>query len=243
MKYSDIIMPCSTRNEKIEEFQVEMIDSFVKNTPDECKLWMIENNSDSDSHSRFKDYVQSKKQNFVYMPFDFNLSKLYNEGAKLCNNEYVMYANSDLIFQSDWYYNLLNWFDTVNNLFVVSPFTKAFDWEPPLYDVYRTDVTYKKIFINRVHIPAWFYCLKRSSNYKWDENIKAHYQDKDFDLYLNYIKQKDPSITNGIVYNSRVDHFGGRTHMHANQDYYSNDGLHEIILKWGSNWTDIYKNE
>ena len=77
MKYSDIIMPCSTRNEKIEEFQVEMIDSFVKNTPDECKLWMIENNSDSDSHSRFKDYVQSKKQNFVYMPFDFNLSKLY----------------------------------------------------------------------------------------------------------------------------------------------------------------------
>ena len=71
-------MPCSTRNEKIEEFQVEMIDSFVKNTPDECKLWMIENNSDSDSHSRFKDYVQSKKQNFVYMPFDFNLSKLYN---------------------------------------------------------------------------------------------------------------------------------------------------------------------
>ncbi len=42
MKYSDIIMPCSTRNEKIEEFQVEMIDSFVNNTPDECKLWMIE---------------------------------------------------------------------------------------------------------------------------------------------------------------------------------------------------------
>jgi len=35
MKYSDIIMPCSTRNEKIEEFQIQMIDSFVKNTPND----------------------------------------------------------------------------------------------------------------------------------------------------------------------------------------------------------------
>jgi hypothetical protein len=243
MKYSDIIMPCSTRNEKIEEFQVEMIDSFVKNTTDECKLWIIENNSDSDSYSRFKDYVQSKKQNFVYMPFDFNLSKLYNEGAKLCNNEYIMYANSDLIFQPDWYYNLIDWFDTINNLFVVSPFTKAFGWTPPLFSTYRIDVTPKKIFIDTVNIPGWFYCLKRSSNYKWNENIKAHYQDDDFALNLNNMKQNDPSITSGIVYNSRVDHFGGRTHMHANQDYYSNDGLNEIISKWGSSWKDVYKNE
>ena len=160
MKTSDIIVLCSTKNEKIEEFQVEMIDSFVKNTPDECKLWMIENNSDSDSHSRFKDYVQSKKQNFVYMPFDFNLSKLYNEGAKLCNNEYIMYANSDLIFQPDWYYNLIDWFDTINNLFVVSPFTKAFGWTPPLFSTYRIDVTPKKIFIDTIHIPVGFIVLR-----------------------------------------------------------------------------------
>jgi hypothetical protein len=31
--------------------------------------------------------------------------------------------------------------------------------------------------------------------------------------------------------------------MHANQDYYSNDGLNEIISKWGSSWKDVYKNE
>ena len=41
-KLSDIVVLCSTRNEKVEEFQIQMIDSFVQNTPEECKLLIVE---------------------------------------------------------------------------------------------------------------------------------------------------------------------------------------------------------
>jgi hypothetical protein len=34
IKQSDIIILCSTRNEKVLDFQVQMIDSFVENTPE-----------------------------------------------------------------------------------------------------------------------------------------------------------------------------------------------------------------
>ena len=91
---SDIVVLCSTRNEKVEEFQIQMIDSFVQNTPEECKLLIVENNSDEVNHRRWKDYVKTKGQNFIYSNTEYNMSKLYNEGTKLTNNEYIMYANS-----------------------------------------------------------------------------------------------------------------------------------------------------
>ena len=75
MKFSDIIILSSTRNEKIEEFQIQMMDSFVKNTPEECKLFIIENNSEEANHSRWKDYVRSKKQNFIYSKTEYNINK------------------------------------------------------------------------------------------------------------------------------------------------------------------------
>ncbi len=67
MKKSDIIILCSTRNEKIEEFQIQMMDSFIENTPEECKLCIIENNSQEETYKRWKNYVQSKNKNFSFL--------------------------------------------------------------------------------------------------------------------------------------------------------------------------------
>jgi hypothetical protein len=156
MKKSDIIVLCSTRNDKIEEFQIQMIDSFVKNTPEECKLCIIENNSTEETHKRWKDYVKSKNQNFVFSKTEYNMNKLYNEGTSLTNNEYVMYANSDILFYADWYYNLLNWFDNIDNLFVISPFTKAFDWDINAAGVYRNDTSLKNIFFDTIVQSTFF---------------------------------------------------------------------------------------
>ena len=169
-------MLCSTRNKKVEEFQIQMIDSFVQNTPEECKLLIVENNSNESSHNIWKDYVKSKGQNFIFSKTEYNMSKLY--------------------------YNLLNWFDVINDLFVISPFTKTYDWENFDSGVYRKDVTLKNHFHDTTHIPGWFYCFKRSSNYKWDERFKAHYQDNDFVLTVEKMRNKNVNIKSGIAYDS-----------------------------------------
>ena len=65
-KKSDIITLCSTQNKNVLDFQIEMIDSFVENTPDECKILFIENSSEEKDHKIWKDYVLSKGQNFIF---------------------------------------------------------------------------------------------------------------------------------------------------------------------------------
>lgn len=233
MKFSDIIILSSTRNEKIEEFQIQMMDSFVKNTPEECKLFIIENNSEEANHSRWKDYVRSKKQNFIYSKTEFNINKLYNEGTLLTKNEYIMYANNDLLFYPDWYYNLLDWFDNITNLFVISPFTKTYDWEDISWGVYRKDVSLQKFFCDTIHMPGWFYCLKRKNNYKWDEDFRAHYQDNDFVHTLEKMRNDNIHLKSGIAYDSRVDHMGGRTWKFTQADYFYSDGKEKMMKKWG----------
>ena len=232
-KFSDIIVLCSTRNKKVEEFQIQMIDSFVQNTPEECKLLIVENNSNESLHNIWKNYVKSKGQNFIFSKTEYNMSKLYNEGTNLTYNEYVMYSNSDLLFYPEWYYNLLNWFDVINDLFVISPFTKTYDWEDLDSGVYRKDVTLKNHFHDTPYMPGWFYCLKRSSNYIWDERFRAHYQDNDFVLTVENMRSKNVNIKSGIAYNSRVDHIGGRTYKNVEQDYFNLEGKVAMIEKWG----------
>lgn len=235
MKKSDVIILCSTKNKNIEEFQIQMIDSFTENTPEDCKLLIIENNSEQTSHKRFKDYVLSKKQNFIFSKTEFNLSKLYNEGYNITNNEFVMYGNSDLIFYKDWYFNLLNWFDKINNLYVISPFTKIYNEDWNLSGAYRKNLTLKDEFFETSCIPGWFYCFKRNNSYIWDERIKAHFQDNDFINYLVNLQKKDPTIKSGIAYNSRVDHLIGMTYKNFQQDYFYLEGKEIMRQKWGEN--------
>lgn len=238
MKKSDLIILCSTKNKKIEEFQVQMLDSFIETTPEECKLLIIENNSEENSHKTWKNYVFSKKQNFIYSKIDFNLSKLYNEGYKITNNEYLMYANSDIIFYENWYYNLLNWFDKINNLYVISPLTKINNLDLNFIETFRKnlilkDLTLKEEFSETIWIPGWFYCFKRNNSYVWDERIKAHFQDNDFINYLFNLQKLNPLIKSGIACNSRVDHLNGMTYKYYQQDYLYNEGKKIMEEKWG----------
>lgn len=232
-KFSDIVVLCSTKNKNIEEFQIQMIDSFIENTPEECKLLILENNSDCYNTKNWKDYVISKKQNFHYSDCDFNMNKLYNEGTKLTNKEFIMYANSDLIYFKDWYYNLLNWFDKINNLFVISPFTNALGRKTGYNSAYREDVQYRDEFIDSIYIPGWFFCMKRKNNFIWDENFKAHFQDNDFINIINKMRSEDKTIKTGFALNSRVDHLQGLTYKNSNVDYFHEEGRLNMIKKWG----------
>lgn len=239
MKTSDIIVLCSTKNERIEQFQIEMIDSFCENTPNEGKMLVIENNSTSEQHQRWKNYVESKNQKFIYLDGEFNMNRFYNIGTTITQNEYIMYCGSDIIFYENWYENLLSWYDKIPNLFTTTPFAKAFDWDnsPELNQdksVYRKNITYTDKFIDTIHIGGWFGCFPRKFNWIWDEKFKAHYQDADMVNTLRQMRNEDPSLITGIAYNSRVDHIVGGTAKNSNDvDYYTLQGREEMIKKWG----------
>jgi len=240
MKTADIIVLCSTRNERIEQFQIEMIDSFVLNTPNEGSMLVIENNSTYESHKRWKDYVEVKNQKFVYLDGEFNMNRFYNIGTTMTNNEYVMYCSSDIVFHSQWYENLLSWYDKIDNLFVTTPFAKAFETDnsPELLtekSVYRKNLNYVEKFVDTVHIGGWFGCFPRKFNWIWDENFKAHYQDADMVRTFIEMRNHDLSLITGIAYNSRVDHIVGGTAKNTHDvDYYTLDGREQMIKKWGA---------
>jgi len=150
MKTANIIILCSTKNEKIEQFQIEMIDSFVRNTPEEGSMLVMENNSTYESHKRWKNYVESKNQQFIYVNGEFNMNRFYNIGISITQKEYIMCCSSDLIFYPEWYQNLLSWYDKIDNLFVTTPFAKVInneDWPEIQNDcsVYRKNLDYERL--------------------------------------------------------------------------------------------------
>ena len=239
MKTSDIIVLCSTKNERIEQFQIEMIDSFVKNTPNEGNMLVIENNSTYDSHKRWKDYVESKKQKFVYLDGEFNMNRFYNIGTSMTHNEYIMYCSSDIVFHEKWHENLLSWYDKIDNLFVTTPFAKAFDWDnsPEVLcetSVYRKKLDYIDKFVDSIHLGGWFGCFPRKFNWVWDEKFKAHYQDADMVNTIREIRNDNATLITGVAYNSRIDHMvGGTAKNSETSDYYTLQGREEMIKKWG----------
>lgn len=235
MKKADIVMTSSVKNRAVHDMQMRMLDSFLANTPKECRLLIVENNSSPDLHVPFRDAVQNSGNSWLYYAGDFQLNKIYNWGADKTHNEIVLYANSDLIFHPQWYENLTGWFDRIPNIFCIAPFTK---WhENAGIGAYRTDTTIEDRFLESVHMPGWIYCFERKTGFKWDERFTFHYCDNDFVLHCDELKHNNPEIHTGIAYNSRVDHIGGGTHSLSPFECRTAEGRDKMLAKWGDTCT------
>lgn len=233
MKTSDLIVLSHTVNDKIFEFQQEMLKSFLKNTPSECKMFVLENNSTTEQHSKWRDLVLESNQTFYYCNEPFNMNYYYNIATKMTNNEYIFYCNSDLIFYENWYVNLLGWFDKIPNLFTISPFTKAFDWDLNPQGVYQIKTNLREEFFETESLPGWINCIPRKHNFIWDEQFVGHHQDCDFCYTVADMRKTNPLIKSGIAYNSRVDHMGGQTAKNCVTNY-GNDGYEKLKKKWSN---------
>src|SRR4051794_12025588 len=196
--------------------QRNLLSSFLATTPSRCRILFVENSSLPDQHAVWKRHVEESGQRFVFSGSGFAMNRLYNEGAALTSGEFVMYANSDLVFHEGWYENLLAWFDRIEGLLVASPFSRVPEGHRgPAAGAWRVDAELRDEFLDTAHIPGWFTCFRRSSEWIWDEAFEAHYQDNDFTRTLRTMRCEDPSIRSGIAYDSRVDHLIGGTHRHV----------------------------
>lgn len=172
MKRSDLIILSHTVNDNIFTFQQQMLESFLKNTPSECKMFVLENNSTPEQHNKWKELVLRSKQSFYYCDEPFNMNRYYNIATKITSEEYIFYCNSDLIFYENWYTNLLQWFDKIPNLFTISPFTKAFDWDSNPQGVYQRNTLLRDEFFETESLPGWINCIPRKYNFIWDEQFE-----------------------------------------------------------------------
>lgn len=231
MKSSDLIVLSHTVNENIFLFQQEMLTSFLKYTPPECKMFVLENNSTPEQHDKWKNLVIESGQTFFYCEEPFNMNRYYNIATKMTNQEYIFYCNSDLIFHDKWYINLLEWFDKIPNLFTISPFTRAFDWDVNPQGVYQKNTELRDEFFETESLPGWISCIPRKYNFIWDEQFVGHYQDGDFCYTVSDMKKRDSSIHSGIAFNSRVDHVGGATARNCT-DSFGYGGLKKLKEKW-----------
>ena len=231
MKYSDLIILSHTVNHNIFTFQKQMLESFLKNTPRECKMFVLENNSTPEQHNEWKELVLSSNQTFYYCNEPFNMNKYYNIATKMPTNEYIFHCNSDLIFHEYWHENLLEWFDKIPNLFTISPFTKAFEWDKNPQGVYQVDTHLRNEFFETESLPGWISCIPRKYNFIWDEQFIGHYQDGDFCYTVSDMKKSNPTIHSGIAFNSRVDHMGGATARNCTTSF-GYGGFKKLKEKW-----------
>ena len=143
------------------------------------------------------------------------------------------------MFHEKWHENLLSWYDKIDNLFVTTPFAKAFDWDnsPEVLcetSVYRKKLDYIDKFVDSIHLGGWFGCFPRKFNWVWDEKFKAHYQDADMVNTIREIRNDNATLITGVAYNSRIDHMvGGTAKNSETSDYYTLQGREEMIKKWG----------
>jgi GT2 family glycosyltransferase len=231
---AEIVVLCSTQNDAVEAIQRDLLASFLATTPDRCRILFLENSSTPEQHGRWKEHVETSGQRFAFSDSGFAMNRLYNEGTALTSAEFVMYANSDLIFYEDWYENLLSWFERLDNLFVAAPFSCVPEGhQGHARGPWRHDGEQRDEFLDTAHLPGWFTCFRRSSGWVWDEAFEAHYQDNDFARTLREMRRADGSLRSGVAYNSRVDHLIGGTHRNVSVDYKNAEGAEAMRQKWG----------
>lgn len=244
MTEMDLVVLTSTRNEYLFEIQRKMINSFVKNSPESCRMIILENNSVGVYKEKWKKYVLGQRGVYRYIDKPFNMNYFYNIGTAMSKTKLICYCNSDLIFHKGWYENLVKWFDIYSDLVCACPYTaceSVWQQEASADDVlYRYGRRPKNMFVFTYNLAGWFYCLKRKFVKEvmggWDENFVAHFQDNDLSEYL-----KRGQFQTGVSLDSRVDHLVGTTfkclEIGGNEQKRFVSGETYFKEKWGGNHT------
>ena len=200
MLFSAIILS-NTKSQSIFDMTLHCIESMMeaeKDNPDvEFEILLIESNKQiQNSFYQFPEYVK------VIIPTeDFNFHKFLNIGIKAASGDFVGLFNNDLIFQKNWFTEILK---------VKQKYPKVQSFCPVDYDSKFTP----QHFFNgenflfgfkvRRHIVGWCIIAEKSMFAKTgllDERFSFFYADDDYSLMLQKYGKKHV-----IVANSEVSH-------------------------------------
>ena len=213
----DVIMLANTRDTWFQQLTIQTIKS-LKNSEDNVNFNVVLIEDNIAVREQVSEY---EKQNIpvakhineadiiLYPDLDveFGYNKYMNLGLEFLahnsDNEYVVLANNDLLFQPGWWANIYKAMED-NNLLSACPIS-------PKSNRHRNlDPTSEEVMFGyeiRPHLPGWCIVQKRKQLYgiigKLDEDFSFWFCDND---YGNTLKQY--GIKHGLVLNSHVQHLG-----------------------------------
>jgi len=211
MLFSAIILS-NTKSQSIFDMTLHCIESMIQsekdNTNIEFEVLLIESNKQiQDSTYQFPAHVK------VIIPeADFNFHAFLNKGIKAATGDFVGLFNNDLIFQKDWFTEILK---------VKQQYPKVQSFCPVDYDSKFTP----KSFFNgkpylfgykvRRHIVGWCLIAEKSMFDKTgllDERFSFFYADDEYSLMLQKYGKKHV-----VVANSEVSHLESKVSKELEQ--------------------------
>ena len=128
----DIILP----NRNKEMYLEETVNSVIKQTYDDWKLFIIDDCSTDNSRKIIEKYSSNKKINIIYLKKNMGVAFSRNLGIRVSNSKYISFIDSDDLWSNNKLEDQINFMEQNNYLFTYT------DYTPFLYK--NKKIIYKK---------------------------------------------------------------------------------------------------
>lgn len=232
MILSTVILAMTT-SEELFDMTLCCINSLVDSEPDiSIEIIVVESNKNYySSEFQYPDFVK------VIIPDSkFNFHKFLNIGIIEATGDFVALCNNDLIFEHNWFTEILNVAKEEPKIMSFSPGTikKGID------NCVEFEIGYKV----RTHIMGWCIVVRRKLFDRiglLDETFDFYYADNDYAMCL-----KSNNISHAVVYNSNVLHLEKKSSekfkvKKIKIDYLKNYNIPEYVLNGDYAW--LLENE
>lgn len=198
----DVIMLTKTISEDLQKMTQKAIDTLHNSERDfEFNVILLESNKKSE-------YIFNNCK--VYTPDfkHFNYNRYMNYGLCLCENDYVVLANNDLVFYKNWFSEIYKHKDEAHSF---SPWNEYEDWHTKLKKIEKTEFNekgFKEGYRTSYEMTGWCFVVKKEifEWFKLDERVEFWYSDN---VYIDDLQKHN--FKHILVRDSKVDHLCSKT--------------------------------
>jgi len=211
----DVIILSNAKNFDLFKMTVETVYSLLESNSD-VTIFILEQNEKSEYRFR------NEKVKVFFINEKFNYNKFANIGARLGHSEYICIANNDLLFEPNWFREILK-----ANYPICSPRCPV-------------DIRQKNVVANEIgeevgrHLSGWCFVMKRTL---W-QDIDGFDEDFSFWCADNSLMEQllAIDIKPMLVRNSIVEHLGSKTLKTVdNRDELTIDQVRKFNKKYNKN--------
>jgi GT2 family glycosyltransferase len=206
-KFDVIILSLAVDNDSFNTTKT-CIDSYIDTADDIInKVFVIETNINFNS-----DYKQ-QKVTVVKPNKPFNYNQFYNIGLNLCESEYVVGPNNDLIIQPNCLQTLLKEFQTNKEISSISPIDREWHRHTKMYLPTENKLYYG--YEVSLHMFGCMFACRKSVFDKigvLDERFYFFYQDNDYVMSLERC-----GLLHGVHTGAKIKHQSGHSNKYAEE--------------------------
>lgn len=233
----DIIILSNCLDEDIYNMNQKCISSLIESeNKHKFNIFIIESNK-----SFNKKYHHTGANLEIIIPDEpFNYNRFLNIGLQKSTSDLICFSNNDLIFQPNWFSEILNASNNNNNILSFCPINIKSKWTP--LSEYEKKSYYLGYRIRREFV-GWCYVFKKEifdTIIQFDEKFSFYFQDDDLALTLQKY-----NISHALVPKSKIIHLGGKTSSKISTFNYKTRVVEDRKVfhnKWGSQRSIAFKN-